>query len=182
MFLFTVPEDAPSGLRERFENECAPYAPMVYRHCLQVLRHPHDAEDAAQETMLRAFRAFGGYHGNGVASWLYRIAHHVCLDRLKSAQRKHETLSVDDEHSAEPADSAQTPEEQLLSKARDERLWAQIARLPREMQLTLRLYYGENLSYTQIAKACGVSEGTVKSRLNRARTVLRKALEDDAEW
>ncbi|MEG0901719.1 MAG: sigma factor, partial [Clostridia bacterium] len=57
---------------ERFSECCAPYAGMVYRHCLHMLRTPHDAEDAAQEAMLRAFRAYGDFHGTAVATWLFR--------------------------------------------------------------------------------------------------------------
>ena len=65
---------------EAFERLCAPYSGMVYRHCLHMLGNPHEAEDAAQESMLRAFRAFDGFRGDAVASWLFRIAHNTCLD------------------------------------------------------------------------------------------------------
>ena len=60
---------------EAFERLCAPYSGMVYRHCLHMLGNPHEAEDAAQESMLRAFRAFDAFRGDAVASWLFRIAH-----------------------------------------------------------------------------------------------------------
>ena len=65
---------------EAFERLCAPYSGMVYRHCLHMLGNPHEAEDAAQESMLRAFRAFDAFRGDAVASWLFRIAHNTCLD------------------------------------------------------------------------------------------------------
>ena len=67
---------------QRFSEECGPYAGMVYRHCLHMLSRPEEAEDAAQESMLRAFRAYDGYRGEGTATWLYRIAHNTCLDIL----------------------------------------------------------------------------------------------------
>ena len=50
---------------QRFSEECGPYAGMVYRHCLHMLSRPEEAEDAAQESMLRAFRAYDGYRGEG---------------------------------------------------------------------------------------------------------------------
>ena len=74
---------------EAFERLCAPYSGMVYRHCLHMLGNPHEAEDAAQESMLRAFRAFDAFRGDAVASWLFRIAHNTCLDILKSARVRH---------------------------------------------------------------------------------------------
>ena len=77
---------------QRFSEECGPYAGMVYRHCLHMLSRPEEAEDAAQESMLRAFRAYDGYRGEGTATWLYRIAHTTCLDILRSARWKRETL------------------------------------------------------------------------------------------
>ena len=72
---------------EAFERLCAPYSGMVYRHCLHMLGNPHEAEDAAQESMLRAFRAFDGFRGDAVASWLFRIAHNTCLDILEERAR-----------------------------------------------------------------------------------------------
>ena len=59
---------------EAFERLCAPYSGMVYRHCLHMLGNPHEAEDAAQESMLRAFRAFDAFRGDAVASWLRSAA------------------------------------------------------------------------------------------------------------
>ena len=80
---------------EAFERLCAPYSGMVYRHCLHMLGNPHEAEDAAQESMLRAFRAFDAFRGDAVASWLFRIAHNTCLDILKSARVRRESLTLD---------------------------------------------------------------------------------------
>ena len=79
---------AKESRAESFERRCGPYAPMVYRHCLHMLKHPQEAEDAAQESMLRAFRAYENLTGEGVATWLFRIAHNTCLDILKSARMR----------------------------------------------------------------------------------------------
>lgn len=87
---------------EAFERLCAPYSGMVYRHCLHMLGNPHEAEDAAQESMLRAFRAFDAFRGDAVASWLFRIAHNTCLDILKSARVRRESLTLDDRSARTP--------------------------------------------------------------------------------
>ena len=168
---------------EGFEALCAPYAPMVYRHCLMMLGHPQEAEDAAQETMLRAFRAFSRKSGRGVAAWLFTIAHNTCLDVLKSARYRRESATLDPwrEAHGDPQDPSPGPEGAYVRSAEDERLWAAVGELSERQQLLITLFYGENLSYTAIAQATGLKEGTVKSALNRAKEALRQRLtEEDA--
>ena len=164
---------------ERFGELCEPYSAMVYRHCLHMLKNHHDAEDAAQEAMLRAFRAFPGFRGSGVATWLYRIAHNTCLDILKSARRKRETATLDEwrEVHGDPVDPSRTPEESYARAAADEALWQAVMRLPEEQQTLLSLFYGEGMSYDELARATGLRGGTVKSRLSRAKAALREKLE-----
>lgn len=165
---------------EAFEQLCAPYAPMVYRHCLHMLRSPHEAEDAAQESMLRAFRAFGSFRGAGAASWLFRIAHNTCLDILKSARHQRESAVLDGGE-YDLTDDSPTPEDAYVCSAEDERLWQAVLTLPPEQQTLLQLYYGEGMAYDAIAEATGLRMGTVKSRLSRAKENLRKYFSDAGE-
>lgn len=163
--------------QDDFETRCAPYAGMVYRHCLHMLKNVHEAEDAAQESMLRAFRAYPSFRGRGVASWLYAIAHNTCLDVLKSARYRREMLTLNDaENDFQQADSSPTPEAAYVQKAEDEQLWQLVMELPQDQQTILSLYYGEQMTYDQIAAATGVRVGTVKSRLSRAKEALGKKL------
>lgn len=159
-------------LADRFAAECAPYAAMVYRHCLHMLRCPQEAEDAAQDSMLRAFRAYADFRGDGVATWLFRIAHNTCLDVLKSARHKRESLMPED--APEPRDPSSTPEESYVDSAENDALWAAVSTLPQEQQTLLSLFYGEGMSYRELSLATGLNEGTVKSRLSRAKDALRK--------
>ena len=167
--------------RDDFEQRCAPYAGMVYRHCLHMLKNVHAAEDAAQESMLRAFRAYPSFRGKGVASWLYAIAHNTCLDVLKSARYRREQMTLDDpENTFQQADSSLTPEEAYVKKEEDEQLWQLVLTLSEDQQAILSLYYGEQMTYEQIAQATGMRIGTVKSRLSRAKEALYKKLEEKA--
>ena len=167
--------------RDDFEQRCAPYAGMVYRHCLHMLKNVHEAEDAAQESMLRAFRAYPSFRGKGVASWLYAIAHNTCLDVLKSARYRREQMTLDDpENTFQQADSSLTPEEAYVKKEEDEQLWQLVLTLSEDQQAILSLYYGEQMTYEQIAQATGMRIGTVKSRLSRAKEALYKKLEEKA--
>ena len=163
-----------------FEERCAPYAGMVYRHCLHMLRNVHEAEDAAQESMLRAFRAYPSFRGKGVASWLYAIAHNTCLDVLKSARYRREQMTLDDpENPFQQADPSLTPEEAYVQQEENERLWQLVMELSEEQQTILSLYYGEQMTYEQIAQATGMRIGTVKSRLSRAKEALAGKLEEN---
>lgn len=166
---------------QRFSEECGPYAGMVYRHCLHMLSRPEEAEDAAQESMLRAFRAYDGYRGEGTATWLYRIAHNTCLDILRSARWKRETLPYDG--LPETVDPSPTPEDVYQKRSRQEQLWQAVEQLPTDQQVILSLYYGENQSYEALSRLLKLPEGTVKSRLSRAKENLRKVLgQGDAKF
>lgn len=163
---------------EEFEALCAPYSSMVYRHCRMMLKHPQEAEDAAQETMLRAFRAFSRRRGRGVAAWLFAIAHNTCLDILKSARYRRKSVMLDSwwEIYGVPEDPSPGPEGAYVQSAEADCLWAAVGELNKRQQLLITLYYGENLSYADIAKATGLREGTVKSTLSRAKEALRRRL------
>lgn len=170
---------ARSGDGDAFMELCGPFADMIYRHCLQLMKQPSDAQDAAQETLLRAFRAMPRFIGqSGIATWLYRIAHNTCLDMLRKPRRKSEAVSMEQlrEGGFEPQAPGDTPETLYEKNAEAQRLWAAIARLPRDQQVLLSLRYGENYSYEQLAKALGLREGTVKSKLSRAKDRLQELM------
>ncbi len=166
---------------QAFETLCAPYSGMVYRHCLHMLHDPHEAEDAAQETMLRAFRAFDRFRGKGVASWLFTIAHNTCLDVLKSARMRAAgpALEAYEQAHGQLADPAAPPDERWEQAQGDEALRRAVLALKPEQQLLLALYYGQGMAYADICAATGMGEGTVKSRLSRARDALRRTLAQD---
>jgi len=173
---------ARSGNAEAFTALCAPLEGMVYRHCLQMLKNPADAQDAAQEAMLRAYRAMPRFLGaSGVSTWLYRIAHNVCLDMLKRPQARRAPLSLDAlaEAGQEPADRQDGPEARYLRRSDSERLNEALAGLPMEAQALLTLRYGDGMSYDRLAALLDIPEGTVKSRLNRAKEKLRALLAQD---
>ena len=111
-----------------------------------------------------------------MASWLFRIAHNTCLDILKSARVRRESLTLDDPERADPADPSPTPDEAYLRDADAERMRGAVASLPEEQQLLIGLFYGQQMGYAEIARATGLREGTVKSRLSRARAALEKKL------
>lgn len=166
-------EDAAARLLERHQG-------AVYSLLLRMLGSAADAEDAAQDAFLKAFRALEGYDpARPLRSWLFKIAHNTALDRLRS---RGERVSLDDGDMPEPAAEEATPEE-LAERAIDgalvERLVAALPPLYREVLL---LRFTEGLEVAEIAGVLGMPVGTVKIRLFRAREMMRKkweAFEED---
>lgn len=172
---------AQNGDADAFTALCMPFENMVYRHCLQMLNHEADAQDAAQEAMLRAYRAIGRFRGGSdIATWLYRIAHNVCIDMLRRPRVQRENASLDamGETGFDPADAAPDPEETYVRASEQTRLTQAIAHLPEAQQALLTLRYGDGLSYEELARVLKLGMGTVKSRISRAKEKLRSLLGD----
>lgn len=172
---------AKRGNADAFIALCAPFEGMVYRHCLQMLRHQADAQDAAQETMLRAFRSFQSFEQRSeLGTWLFRIAHNICLDILKRAHRRRENASLDALHETgfDPPACNPTPEDEYIAASERDVVREALRTLPERQQALLSLRYGDHMSYAQIARAMKLSLGTVKSALSRAREDLRAAVQN----
>ena len=131
------------------------------------------AEEALQDTFLAAWRGARAYHGTGeVPAWLWGIARR----RLASLARRQPRGSLSLEVAGERVDPVAGPEEAALGRDTSARIRLAVAHLPDEQRaaITAVVYQGQTI--TQAAQATGVAEGTVKSRLHRARLNLRKEL------
>ena len=172
---------ARGGNAEAFERLCAPYESLVYYHCLSLLHSREDAQDAAQESMLRAYRAMSGFRGgSGVATWLYRIAHNVCLDMLRKRGAGPEPTSLEElrERGFDAPAEEKMPDERYEARAELERLWTIVQAMPEDLRVMLYLRHQKGYSYEELAEAMGMPMGTVKSKLGRARERIRKQLEE----
>lgn len=152
----------------------------VYRLCLRLLKREDEAEDMAQETLLRALKGLPHFREeSALSTWVYRIALNVCHNRqlyLKRRQHKRHTSVSDLEEGGDawqlPHASPETPE--TLSVASESaRLLAQaLHSLEPDHRLLLSLRDGEQLSYQELVDLTGWAIGTVKSKLHRARQTL----------
>ncbi len=162
--------------QDELESLVREQARFVYQVCYSVLRHHHDAEDAAQETFVRVWRNRGKLAGiRELRGWLARIAWRVALDR----RRPKPELSLDDAaHAVAELRAAGATAEQLASgnqmAALLERL---IASLPRELREPLVLSTIEEMTATDIAAALEIPEASVRTRVFRARQLLRAKLD-----
>jgi RNA polymerase sigma-70 factor, ECF subfamily len=131
------------------------------------------AEEALQDTFMAAWRGARGYAGSGeVPAWLWGIARR----RLASLARRQAPRALSLDAAADRADAADTPEEAALGQDASARVRAAVARLPAEQRAAVTAVVYEGKSIQQAAQAAAVPEGTVKSRLHRARLHIRKEL------
>jgi RNA polymerase sigma-70 factor (ECF subfamily) len=161
----------------------------LYSIALRMLGDPHDAEEAAQDALVRAYRAMAGYDAARLADlrlrgWLATIVLNLCRNRLaRRGSRAGMPLSLDDPtgRMAEPgAPISQTPES--VAQRRDERdAWgARLLGLPPAYRAAVVLRHVDGLSYPEAAAALGRPEGTVKAQVHRGIALLRTMLEAEA--
>jgi RNA polymerase sigma-70 factor (ECF subfamily) len=166
---------------ERFRALALPHLGDVYTLARYLLRDPADAEDAAQECYLRAFRHFDTFRGGAAKPWLLAILRNVC--RAEYARRgKLSALHADDmEEAAETvsqglwSEGDSASEAKTLARIDAETAQRLIAALPEPFRETVVLREINNLSYREIAEVVDAPVGTVMSRLARGRSLLRQA-------
>lgn len=173
---------AAAGSAEAFEQLVLTYQTPIFNLCLRMTGNPEDAADMTQESFLKAWRSLEGFHfESAFSTWLYRLTSNTCLDFLRSVKRRKQfSLTMEDADGEtqllDLPDPAPTPEASLLSAEESALLAAAMRQLDPEQQRILTLRVVNDLSYTEIAAVLDIKEGTVKSRLARARENLRKKL------
>lgn len=174
-------ERTDSAVRAAIERMVDAHGADVLRLAFVLLKHRASAEDAFQEVFLRAYRGFERFQGNSLEkTWLIRIAINVCRDMRRSAWlRRMSPTPPENWESAR--DDAPTPEERALRAERSERLLRCVMSLSAPFREVIMLHYYEDLSVAEAAEALNVAEGTVRSRLHRARARLKRRWEEEGE-
>jgi RNA polymerase sigma-70 factor (ECF subfamily) len=164
---------ADSEARERFEALVLPHLDAAHNLARWLVRGDADAQDLAQEAMLRAFRFFGGFRGGDARAWLLKIVRNACYTWLASARKMRVDEEFDEELHVVPD---ATPESLAIAAGDRERLTRALEELPPRSREVLVLRELEGCSYKEIAAITGVPIGTVMSSLSRARSRLQQAL------
>jgi RNA polymerase sigma-70 factor, ECF subfamily len=151
---------------------------LVYRIAYAVLRRHHDAEDATQETFLRVLRYSTKLEKiDDPKGWLARIAWRVAVDRSKKRDQTPETLLEDEARSVVEVAAAETPADETVHAARaGAALEKLIAALPPKLREPLILSTIEEMSPREVGAALGINEAAVRSRVFRARQILKEKL------
>jgi RNA polymerase sigma-70 factor (ECF subfamily) len=161
--------------RQRFEELIVPEMPFLARIARAMSHSQAEADDLAQETLVKAFRAIDRFDGRYPRAWLTRIARNTAINR---DQRNREFLQTD-ESTVEPEPDpgeVTNPEDIVLSQVVDGNLRAALDELPPTFRTLIQLVDVEGMSYQEAADVLDIPIGTVMSRLHRARERLRKAL------
>jgi len=161
-----------SGDAPAFDQLVSRYQLRLLRFAWRLLRDQAEAEDAVQETFVRAYRALGAYRPDGFfSSWIYRIALNECRRRMRS-RRPTVTLEMATAASAQP-----DPQNLVLAGERNRLLREAVDSLPEHYRIVMALFYFEEMSVEQIARTLSLSVSAVKVRLHRARERLARRLE-----
>jgi RNA polymerase sigma-70 factor, ECF subfamily len=180
------PDDADRNLD--FDALVAKYEKKIFNVIYRFLGDYEDATDLTQETFLSAFRHYDRFRGEAkVFTWLYQIARNLCINKVRQRDRqrslKIESLDQardgdDDEGlTREVADWTHSPQQVLEEKELHQRILAAIESLPPDYKEVVLLREFQQMSYNEIVAATGLSLENVKTRLSRARAMLRRKLE-----
>jgi RNA polymerase sigma-70 factor (ECF subfamily) len=169
---------------DAFELLVKTYQNKIINIAYGMLADREDAYDVAQEVFVKLYRKIGSFTGAAALdTWIYRITVNASLDELRKRGRRVRTvpiaLKIDDEEEYDLpiADEKASPENIALSNERRREILGAVSKLSEKYRSVLILREFEDLEYEQIAQVLGISVGTVKSRLSRARENLRNLLE-----
>lgn len=164
---------AARGDAEAFRQLVEAYQTPAYRLAARMCG-PDGAEDVTQEAFLAAWRALPEFRGDcRFSTWLYRLVSNAAIDFLRREKKHRDTGDVDD---LELPDGGPSPQEQAERSDTRDAVRRALDRLSPEHRQVLLLRFMQELDYGEIARALDVSEGTVKSRINRAKSKLREVL------
>ena len=165
---------ARDGDREAFGALVEQYRDNVYRLAYRMCGNEYDADEAAQEAFVAAWRALPNFRGDAkFSTWLYRLTTNAAIDVMRR-EKRHQT--VGDGEMIEVADDADSPQETVERTEQQEAVQKALATLSEEYREVLLLRYMEELDYAEIAEVLQLPSGTVKSRINRAKAALKTAL------
>jgi RNA polymerase sigma-70 factor (ECF subfamily) len=169
---------ARAGDEAAFTPLVETYNSAIYNLCYRMLGEPNEAEDAAQETFLRAYAQLQTYDpARPFKTWLFAIASHHCIDRLR--KRRLTWLSIEDEQlPPHPALQEQSPgpEEQSVRREQSEAIQGLLSKLAPEDRNVIVMRYWYDYSYEEIARTTGATVSAVKSRLHRARGAIAEMI------
>lgn len=161
-------ERAQRGDDEAFANIVESYQRPVFNLCYRMLGDAREAEDAAQETFIRAYRSIRRYDSTKpFASWLLAIAAHYCIDQIR--KRRLNLVSVEEMGYIELSDDNPGPEASISRSEEQDRVRSLLTHLGPVDRAAVVMYYWYDFSYEEIAESLSISLSAVKSRLHRAR-------------
>ncbi len=164
-------EQALHGDADSFMHLIELYQKPVFNLCYRMLGNREDAEDAAQETFLRAYSHLKKYDfQRSFATWLLSIAAHHCIDQLR--KNRINLVSLEDLVSGDISDPLPTPERKVVQRDEQQKVQKILLQLSELDRAAIIFYYWYDMSYEEISETLHLSVSSVKSRLHRARKAM----------
>ena len=165
---------ARRGDADAFEQLVVAYRDQVFRLALRMCGNEADADEVAQEAFLSAWKALPNFRGDSqFSTWLYQLTSHAAIDLMRREKRQ---ITADDITEVSAADPAPSPQQQAEQSEQREIVRDAILQLAPEQREVVVLRFMEELSYEEIGAVLTLPPGTVKSRLNRAKSQLKDIL------
>lgn len=174
-------KSAKAGSLPAFEELVLCYEKKIYNYCHRMTNNSHDAEDLTQEVFIRVYRSLRSFKGSSqFTTWVYRIAHNICIDRYRRARIPFVSLSSggfeDDERDMDLPSCDPSPEDKVISMEEQQMILKCITKLKPKYRSVIVLRDIQHFSYEEIADILNLPMGTVKSQISRARTTLRETI------
>ena len=169
---------AAGGDESAFSELVRIYENKAYHLALRMVSNSEDAYDVAQDAFLAAWRGLPSFRGeSGFSTWLYRLVSNAAIDHLRRTKHQRGNVSLDDEElNLDAPDDSPTPQEAAEENDLKQAVAAGLRELSDDHRTVLVMREVQELSYEEIAESLQLDLGTVKSRISRARTHLRKIL------
>jgi RNA polymerase sigma factor (sigma-70 family) len=162
-----------SSLQSLFSDLWYHYYPRVHVFIRRMLTDPMDADDAAQEVMIKVYNRLRQYRPDyAVSTWIYSIARNHCLDTMRAVRRRVPVAAGGEPDSI--AGPYRSPEEEILHQERKSLADELVSRLSPEDQQIALLHFFEEMPYRQVSAVMGIPTGTLKYRVHRIRKQLRE--------
>ena len=172
----TPAAEEPRSQAPDFERVVEENADFVYNVALRMMGNPEEAEDVAQDAFLSAYRAYGSFRGESKAStWLYRVTVNAALMRLRKTKPARDLTQAGLDE-IEVADWSASPHDEAVNAELREALTEGLKQLEPSLRVAVVLRDVQGLSSTEAAEALDISVPALKSRLHRARVLLRQRL------
>ena len=168
---------ARRGDADAFEQLVIAYRDPVFRLALRMCGNEADADEAAQEAFLAAWRGLPNFRGDSkFSTWLYQLTTHAAIDLMRRQKRQ---IAAEDITEVSAPDPAPGPQQQAERAETRQAVRDALLRLTPEYRQIVTLRFLQELSYEEIGAALDLPSGTVKSRLNRARARLKEILSEN---
>ncbi len=185
----TIVSEEPRTQRQEaiFEQELLPHADALYNFAFHLTYNDADADDLVQETFMKAYRSIDSYHqGTNAKAWLFKILKNAFINEYRRKSRLPDTVNYEDYLRVEDTDDDGVSgalvdiREDVFSGMMGDEVSGALNALPGDFRTVILLCDLEGFSYEEIAKIVDIPIGTVRSRLHRARNMLKEKLKDYA--